>query len=251
MKNKGRKALANNVDNVLWPTSDLSSRVSKIRVWCDYLPHIHYGSFVSQLDDDASTADTTSIAQPRASGLPPLLHSFTPQGVQFSSRGKMVLYKSLKPSPPIRLPRLPPSVKTANRYYFYGWHYTPEWLEDLAAGRPGIRSILSGEWTITDGILYIAKYTGYTHVHAMGGVVEDDRIYEGATWEDGKQTIDVISIYVNHPKRRHRRPTEEQLERLIHIFGREPMWFQDCNPPELFGSYAVQDLTSVLIANGE
>lgn len=55
---------------------------------------------------------------------------------------------------------------------------TPEWLEKIAAGRPGVLSILSGQWSI-------AKYSGYTHVHTMGGVVEDDKIYEGSTWEDG------------------------------------------------------------------
>lgn len=159
----------------------------------------------------------------------------------------MVIYKPLKPSPLISLPPMPPSVKTAKRFYFYGWHFPPQWLQNLARGQPGVRSIFSYEWTNTDGVLFIARYTGYPHVHIMGGVAEDDTIYEGATWEDGKQIIDIISIYVNHRKLRHRRPTEEQMQRLIHIFGREPSWYQDCNPPEYFSSsYDGQDMASFM-----
>lgn len=165
----------------------------------------------------------------------------------------MVLYKSVKPPHPITFAPMPPNAKTTNRYYFYGWHFTPAWMRNLVKGQPGIHSILDGKWTTTDGVLYIAKYTGYLHVHVMGGMVEpdDDTVYEGATWEDGKQSIDIISIFVNHRNFRHRQPTKEQMERLMHIFGREPQWFQDYNPPSEFASYAVQDLTSVLIAKGD
>lgn len=70
-------------------------------------------------------------------------------------------------------------------------------MESLVKGQPSIRSILDGKWMTTDGMLYITKYTGYLHVHIMGGIIEpdDDMVYEGATWEDGKQSIDIISIF--------------------------------------------------------
>lgn len=139
------------------------------------------------------------------------------------------------------MPDLPRAALKSKRYYFYGWYITPTWLAELGEKHVPRRPLTFGG--THRGLNYLRAASGYKHCHWVDAAVRNDgEVYEETSQtRQGKTIMNVIAITTNAivfgQKFIQRRPTEEQLAKLVQIFGRPPRWFKDGRSKKHFPNY--------------
>jgi hypothetical protein len=135
---------------------------------------------------------------------------------------------------------LPLNARTSGRLFFYGWPVTLQWLQEQAP--KNIQFPVFGIGPITEGLRYIREASGYKHAELVNGLVENDEKYEEQFQMGSDTVMRLVMLTVN--LKNHglwlRRPTEEQMEKLIRIFGgRRPGWYKDGRPKKQFWDYEI------------
>ena len=132
---------------------------------------------------------------------------------------------------------LPSDWKTNTHYYFYGWAVTKEILQRYLSSING--ACFFAESRIghaSSAIFHMEEEVGFPHINYVVCKVDDEAAAKCRVQqtEEGPM-LSLLSIGCTRSKRLFwRRPTPEQLKRLIEIFGEEPRWFEDFYPKEEF-----------------
>jgi hypothetical protein len=115
-----------------------------------------------------------------------------------------------------------------------------EWLQELAPKRTRFSAL--GIDRIPAGMRYIRETSGYKHAELVNGLVENGKEYDEQFQMGSDTVMRLVMLTVNLKNNGLwlRRPTEEQMQKLIHIFGgRQPRWYKDGRPKKQFSDYEI------------
>ena len=86
--------------------------------------------------------------------------------------------------------------------------------------------------------------SGYRHLHGVNGYVKDkDASPDIEVGPDGRRVSFVPMVAANWVNESfgidlyNRRPTVQQMERLVEIFSKKPSWHKGGRPKRYFGDY--------------
>ncbi|KZT10988.1 uncharacterized protein LAESUDRAFT_711386 [Laetiporus sulphureus 93-53] len=134
---------------------------------------------------------------------------------------------------PARYPQVPPEIRDHNRYYALGWPVDEDWLRKFAS-RTSAGAVNCQEGLIAHSVLQLRRLARFRHIYYLpvlpdGAPTPDDALDPGIP----RQWIIAIA-YTATKSMFCERPTKAKYEWLKSVFGREPCWYRDFNPKEVF-----------------
>ncbi|RDB29980.1 hypothetical protein Hypma_014117 [Hypsizygus marmoreus] len=142
-----------------------------------------------------------------------------------------------------RVPSMPEAARTTDRYYFFGWPVQYTRLIELAKKSGYPPQQCADEYTMFDGLLYVERVSGYKWAYPTLGVVEpgcEEYALSAQAPFPGEKVMPMITVFTNSRTLADRRPTVQQMQRLLQIFDyREPKWYKDARPREDFSLYCM------------
>jgi hypothetical protein len=88
----------------------------------------------------------------------------------------------------------------------------------------------------------LREASGYKHAELVNGLLENDEQYDEQFQMNSDTVMRLVMLTVNVKNNSLwlRRPTEEQMQKLIQIFGgRPPQWYKDGRPKKQFRDYGI------------
>ncbi|PPQ77538.1 hypothetical protein CVT26_006150 [Gymnopilus dilepis] len=115
----------------------------------------------------------------------------------------------------------PAEVITDRKHYYYlGWPSNEDQLHELC--RPEHPIMTRGRHATAAYVL--RSLSGYPFIHVVGA---EPRTSEQNILAEEYGGIDFVAIWMSHPAHFSHYPTNGQVEKLIEIFGSEPVWYRD------------------------
>ena len=134
-----------------------------------------------------------------------------------------------------------PNLATDGRVCFYGYDVGMEWLVEYGTahwcwGPPHNRyddlSRASGAMKL------LRKHSGIKRLRFEAALIDHTVPVDAVTIPGkrlGESRVPVISIFSNEGPSYRKRPSQEQVDRLSEIIGKQPRWWVDYEDPQTYG----------------
>ena len=148
-----------------------------------------------------------------------------------------ILKKVTAPQIQIALPRL----TTDGRACFYGYDVGMDWLIDYATKNwrwdPNDESRLGDLSKIGAGMILLREHSGIRRLEIESALKDHAAPSDTVTIQGSRHNepeVPILSIFSNEGPSFKRRPSQEQIDRLSQIIGKQPRWWIDYEDPRSY-----------------
>jgi hypothetical protein len=135
-----------------------------------------------------------------------------------------------------------PNLATDGRVCFYGYNFSIEWLIEYATTHWRWGPIDSGGYDdiskITGGLNLLRMHSGIKRLKLESGIKDHAAPANTTTipgYRPGEVRVTVMSIFSDEGPSFRRRPSQENVDRLSEIMGKQPRWWVDYDDPQTYG----------------
>ena len=135
-----------------------------------------------------------------------------------------------------------PSRPADGRACFYGYDVAMQWLVDYSTTH--WRRVPTGDRYYDDlskasgGIQLLRRHSGIKRLELEFAIKDQAAPSDTVTipgYQPGEVRVPVISIFSDEGPSFKRRPSQEQVDRLSEILGKQPRWWVDYEDPRTYG----------------
>ena len=151
------------------------------------------------------------------------------------------IMKKVSAPPKIRIQIDLPDIAPDSRVYFYGYHVELEWLSDFYTAHRRLDPEDKSYDTLSKASAAIQVFRRQSGIKRLEYemVLKDYSVPSDAAsipgLRLGDERVPIVAIFSNESTSFKKRPSQERVDRLSEIMGKQPRWWVDYDDPRTYG----------------